>query len=260
MKMRPAMFTWTADGTMVPHTRFQAICDRQFAVGAEYPLAVVEARSMKSHNHYFACIHTAWENLPEATAKEYPTAEHLRARALIETGFYMEKNHVCKSHAIALRLAAIVRGYTEFSVIKVSGNVVKVFDARSQSIAAMGNEDFKASKEAVLDWVQVLNPALELREIKKEASRLAPPEKRPSLSAATAPKQIATPAAALPTTAPAYFAFARTWIMAAQSRDAATIRWEAERTLRDDLRVSIPNRRQLEAMLEKQFDEEGVAR
>ena len=177
--MRPVNFTWTDDGTMVPEPRFATLCDRQFVIGEIYPLVPVEPRSMKSHNHYFACIHSAWENLPEQYQRRFPTAESLRAKALVETGFCTERDHVCDSPGKANYLARIIRNYSEYSVIKISGNVVKVFEPKSQSVALMSSEEFKASKEAVLDWIQALNPALPLTAIKKEAARVALPEKRP---------------------------------------------------------------------------------
>ena len=254
MKMRPVLFTWTDDGSMVPLERFRAVCDRQFAVGAEYPLIVVEARSMKSHNHYFACIHTAWENLPEPLQKKYPTEEALRAKALVETNWCTERDHVCDTPGKAKYLAGIVRHYSEYSVIKVSGNVVKVFEPKSQAVALMSAEDFKQSKEDVLDWIEALNPGLQIREIKKEAARVAPPEKRPSLAAA-APQKLLAPPAAQPTSAPAYFAYARAWIFASKERHTADARWEFERDMRDRLKVSIPNRRELEKLLDDQFEE-----
>jgi len=254
MKMRPVMFTWTDDGTMVPLDRFRQICDRQFVVGAEYPLIVVEARNMKAHNHYFACIHTAWENLPEEYAKRFPTAEALRAKALVETGWCTERDYVCDTPAKAKYLAGIIRHFSEYSVIKIGGNVVKVFEPKSQAVALMSTEEFKQSKEDVLNWIESLNTGLKIREIKKEAARTVPAEKERPISAPA--QKTALPPAARPTSAPAYFTYARTWIFGSKDKSAAAKRWEAERDLRDELRVSIPNRRELEKMLAEQFREE----
>jgi hypothetical protein len=247
MKMRPIMMTWTDDGTMVPHARFVPLCDKQFVIGCDYPLQVVEQRSMKSHSHFFAVLHEIWTNLPEEVAKEYPTEGHLRATALIRNGWCTEKDLVCDTKAKAMALAAIIRGYAEYAVIKVSGNVVKVFDAKSQSVALMGAEDFKKSKEDVLNWASALIPGLDRKELSKAASKHAPVEKE---SKATPTVQAPVRQTPMPTTAPAYFAFARSWILAAKSIDAAKTRWDAERELRDDLRVSIPNRRELEKLID----------
>lgn len=257
MKPRPVIFTWSDDGTMVPQPRFLQLCDKQYVIGAEYTLEVVEPRSMKNHSHYFACIHTAWDNLPDQFQKKYPTEEALRAKALVATGFSTERDYVCDSPAKAAYLARIIRAYAEYAVIKVSGNVVKVFEAKSQSVAAMGNDEFKASKEAVLDWIQALNPGLELTVIKKEAAKVAPPEPKPKTAPAAAPAPLP---ANRPTTAPAYFAYARSWILGATDKEGAGWKWDGERDLRDQLRVSIPNRRELKGLLARQFEEAEAAR
>ena len=123
MKMRPVNFTWTDDGTMKPEPRFATLCDRQFVIGAVYPLQVVEARSMATHNHYFASLHEMWNNLPEDIAKRWPTVEHLRAWALVQAGFYTEKDYVCDSDGKATYLAKIIRAHAEYAVIKISEKV-----------------------------------------------------------------------------------------------------------------------------------------
>ena len=179
MKMRPVNFLWTAEGHMFPEQRFATLCDRQFVVGEIYPLQVVEPRSMASHSHFFASLHEMWNNLPEDIAKRVRTFEHLRAWALVQAGFYTEKDYVCDTPAKAAHLAKIIRAHSEYAVIKVSGDVVKVLDPKSQSVAAMGSEEFKDSKEKVLDIVAALNPGLSRADVAKEASRHAPPEKKP---------------------------------------------------------------------------------
>ena len=276
MKIRPIPMTWTDDGHMVPDPRFAPLADKQFVVGIVYPMVPVEERSMKSHSHFFAAIHTAWENLPEQYVKRFPTEESLRAKALVATGFCTERDHVCDTDGKAKYLAGIIRRYSAYSIIKISGAVVKVFEPKSQAMTganAMSGEEFKASKSAVLDWIQALNPDLPLAAIKKEAARIAPPEKAgitatksspnpPVDSHPVRPEGVVPPESEKltsvplnPKTAPEYFAFARAWIMGATSRDAAFARWDGERELRDKLRVSIDNRRQLSNLIENQFKE-----
>lgn len=173
MRMRAVDFVWDGEH-MVPDARYLPLCHKQFVAGEIYPMVPVENRSMKSHSHYFASINSAWENLPEDIAKKYPTTESLRAKALVETGFCSELDYVCDTPTKTAYLAKVIRKYSEYSVIKISENVVKVFEPKSQSLASMSAEEFKASKEAVLDWIQALNPNLPLTEIKKEASKVAP--------------------------------------------------------------------------------------
>jgi hypothetical protein len=148
-------------------------------------------------------------------------------------------------------LAKIIRTHSEYAVIKVSGDVVKVCEAKSQSIAAMGNDAFKDSKEKVLDLVATMARTTR-KDLAKEATKHAPPEQKPKPVAAPKP----APAANLPDTAPAYYAFARSWIMASTSKEQGYARWDGERELRDRLRVSIPNREELAKLLALQFKEE----
>ena len=261
MKIRPVMLRWTGDGTFAVEPRFAEMARRQFAVDELYPMAPVEVRNMKSHNHFFARLHELWMNLPEEHAAKYPTEEALRAKALVETSYHTEKDYVCDSPAKARALAVIIRAYAADSVIKVSGNVVKVFDPASQSTAAMGKERFEESKKAVLDYASALIPGLDQRELAKAAEKHAGPEQKAPRQVAGAPAKAApTAAAPLPKSAAEYFAYARAWIgkMAADKTkdiNEAWARWEGERELRDQLRVSIPNRGELEDLIRSYFKE-----
>lgn len=159
--IRPVTFVW--DGNhMVPLPRFKRQCDAQFVVNEEYPLMILEARSRKSHNHFFACVHEAWSNLPESESQRvnpktgeiverFPTAEHLRKWALIKAGFCRHTSFPCGGAESAMNLATFIRSHSEFAVISVSNDVVDVYDAESQSATAMGRERFQESKNAVLE-------------------------------------------------------------------------------------------------------------
>lgn len=149
--MTPVTFTWTDDGVMVPLPRFRRACDRLFAVGAEYPLVIEEARSSNSHRHYFASVTEAWKNLPEAFAEQFPSADHLRKWALIKAGFYHERSVTCSSADDARRVAAFVEPFDEYAVVSVAGDVVRVYTAKSQSVRHMGKDEFQRSKTAVLE-------------------------------------------------------------------------------------------------------------
>ena len=171
VRLRPVMFQWNGEA-MVPQPRFMPLCDKQFVVGEEYPLLPVEPRSMKSHNHFFASLHEAWNNLNEDDAKRFPTEEHLRHWALIHTGFCHEKVLPCEKPSLAKNVAALIRTSDPYAVIIVKGDVVKVLTAKSQSIAVMGNEEFKDSKEKVLDLVATMARTTRT-ELNKNAGRSA---------------------------------------------------------------------------------------
>ena len=257
MKIRPVMFQWNGEA-MVPQPRFMPLCDKQFVVHEEYPLLPVEPRSMKSHNHFFAALYEAWSNLNEADAKRFPTEEHLRHWALIQCGFCHEKVLPCEKPSLAKNVAALIRTSDPYAVIIVKGDVVKVLTAKSQSHAAMGNDEFKESKEKTLDLVATMARTTR-KELAKEATQHAPPEPKPKPKTAPATAPAPLPADR-PTTAPAYFAYARSWILGSTDMELAWLRWDDERDLRDQLRVSIPNRRELKGLLATQFEEAEAAR
>lgn len=123
--------------------------DKQFTIGEVVRLVDHPERSMRMHNFYFASVENAWRNLPE----RFPTSTHLRKWALIKAGFNNSVTMPCGSALEARRLAAFIRPMDEMSVVDVKGSVITLFTAKSQSVKAMGPDDFKKSKEAVLEIV-----------------------------------------------------------------------------------------------------------
>ena len=85
-KLEPVAFVW--DGAaMVPLDRFRPLARRQYHPGQEYVLVQHLERSDLSHRHYFACVRTGWENLPEQMSDRFPTPEYLRKRCLVWEGY-----------------------------------------------------------------------------------------------------------------------------------------------------------------------------
>lgn len=149
---RPVMCRWDGDAFQpLPHMHNIL---SEYVIGEVYRLSEVEDRSHKTHNHYFACIHEAWLNLPERDAVNFPTAEHLRKWCLIRCGYSDERTIVCSSQAEARRLAAFIKPMDEFAVVIVREVVVRVLTAQSQSKRAMGAKVFQQSKTAVLDMLE----------------------------------------------------------------------------------------------------------
>lgn len=146
---------WTGE-TFEPTDRFKATAEEQFYVGAAYWLNVEAERTEKSHRHEFGWVREAWKNLPETIAYLYPTAEHLRKRALIEGGFYTERVLDVGTNAAALRVAVFAREEDEFAHVVVRGPIVVVRKAKSQSHRAMGAADFQRSKQAILEIISAL--------------------------------------------------------------------------------------------------------
>lgn len=151
----PILFRWSGEA-MVPLPRFHNAVNAEFVVGEVYPLVVEAQRSTASHNHFFAAVADLWANLPETIAHRWPTPEHLRKFALVQTGFRDERTHVCASKAEAQRLRAFAAPLDEYAVVVVHEATVVVMTAKSQSRKAMGAADFQRSKTAVLDYVSDL--------------------------------------------------------------------------------------------------------
>jgi hypothetical protein len=153
MNAPPIYARWEGD-VWRPLPRFAKLADQHFVIGEDYPLVVEEERSEVTHRHEFAWLREAWRNLPEHLADEYPTAEHLRKRALIATGYCTVTDHVCASRAEAQRTAAFARAeLDDYAVVIIRDNVVRVARAKSQSRRAMKAPEFQASKTAILEWV-----------------------------------------------------------------------------------------------------------
>lgn len=138
---------------MIPLIGFAKRCDEQFVVGQAYTLVEYEERSTSSHNHEFAWLHDAWQNLPESLAPLYPSPEHLRKRALIDAGYYTETAIDAGSKAAALRVAAAVHALDEFALAIVDGPIVLVRRAKSQSRKKMDRKTFQESKTAIMEII-----------------------------------------------------------------------------------------------------------
>lgn len=155
MTTLPLLFRWDGEA-MWPRPAFVREANRQFVVGETYRMSELEERSDASHAHQFAFVNEAWKNLPERIAAEFPSALHLRKRALIETGFYHETVLDVGSPEAAFAVATTLRAKDAFAWIVVRGGVVVMREAKSQKRSAMEKVEFQASKDAILDWVSKL--------------------------------------------------------------------------------------------------------
>lgn len=176
-RIRPVTFIWSEQGHMIPMPRFRKQCDEQFVVGEEYPLTILEARSRNSHNHFFASVHEAWKNLPEDIGTDFPSAEHLRKWALCKTGWATMKTFPCETEDHARNLAVFARSADEYAVIELRGTIVRIHQAKSQSAAAMGKEEFQKSKQDVFDKISELLDVTP-GELRKQGARTFPEPKR----------------------------------------------------------------------------------
>jgi hypothetical protein len=146
----PLAFNWDGEA-LVP--RVPRLADKHLVVGETYMMVPHEDRSDATHKHEFAWLREAWMNLPEDIAVDYPTAEHLRKRALIEAGFCDETIVDAGSKAAALRTAAFVRAIDDFAMVFVKDQFVIRRTAKSQSRRAMKKDEFQASKTAIMEII-----------------------------------------------------------------------------------------------------------
>lgn len=149
-KIEAVGFIW--DGSaMIPLDRFRALASRQFRPGQKYALVPHRGRSEAAHGLYFACVQLSWKNLPEPFASRFPSSEHFRRWCLIQEGLADEHTMLCDNDIKAQATAALCRSIDGYAVIRLSGPVVTVWTAKSQSHHAMGHEAFNDSMKRVLE-------------------------------------------------------------------------------------------------------------
>ncbi len=152
----PLLLRYDGDA-FIPVNSYQAgKAARGYYVDETYTMAPLRQRSENSEREYFACLDSAWKNLPESIASQYPTREHLRKKALIQCGYTDEKHVVLSSHVEANQTAFFINGFDDYAITTATGCVVTRYTAKSQSRRAMGRAEFQKSKEAVLDYVAAL--------------------------------------------------------------------------------------------------------
>lgn len=162
-------FMWR-DGAFLPHNSLMDYCFETFKEGEIVVFERHEERSTASHNHYFACVQEAWNNLPEQDER-FPTPDALRKWALIRSGFCTKTEVVLDTPEQAHTVASFT-GNSEGVIIVVRENIVVKYTAQSQSVAAMGKTEFQKSKDLVLDTIAELI-AVKRKKLEDNAGRAA---------------------------------------------------------------------------------------
>lgn len=142
-----------------PLPNFARKAAEHYGAGEVVALAPWEERSTASHNHLFAVIHEAWQNLPHryALMPWAQSSEALRKHALISTGHCDAEVFVCMFKTEAERLAAALRrGGEEYSVITVNEKTVTRLTAKSMSRKSMDRATFQKAKDDVLGFISDL--------------------------------------------------------------------------------------------------------
>jgi len=149
----PILMQWNGEAMVPATSRWAAEADQHYVVGQRYRMVEEQERSEVSHRHEFAWLRTAWESLPDNLLDQYPNPEILRKHGLIAKGHCTMTQHVCASVAEAERLAAILRPYDTYAIVRQRGPVVTVYKAVSQSYRAMGAKTFQRSKSDLMEFV-----------------------------------------------------------------------------------------------------------
>ncbi|MCI0598742.1 MAG: hypothetical protein L0Y60_04345 [Beijerinckiaceae bacterium] len=154
MSELPVAFKWDGNA-MVPFGRFAKTATSRFVSGHVYSFVEEElGTSDHSRRHYFACLRSAWLNLPEAISAQFPTSEILRKHALIRTGYCNSHQIVCASKGEAIRLAAALSAIKDaYAIVTIDCCIVTRLTARSQARRAMKVKEFQASKNAVFEFL-----------------------------------------------------------------------------------------------------------
>lgn len=129
-------------------------CNQLYGQGELITVEAIAERSMASHRQYFAELNDLWETLPETLAGDFQSADHLRKYALIKSGYCKQSRLVLPTHEEAQEAALMVNELDSYALCEVTGCTLAVWVARSQSLKAMGREEFEASKIAVLDVIR----------------------------------------------------------------------------------------------------------
>ena len=157
MTERPIVLRYEGDGCFTPvGEKMRLLSDEQFVVGCRYTMVEQQDRSWSSHRHYFASIKEGWLNLPDNLVSEYLTPEHLRKKMLIKCGFADEQAVTFETRTDAARFMMYAQRMDEYAVVVISGSVVKIYTAKSQSAKEMGRKQFQESKRKVLEAIEDL--------------------------------------------------------------------------------------------------------
>lgn len=156
MKTPRVKLIWNGE-TFEPQNRsWMHVCAQNYKSGEEYWMVEEQERSKKSHSHYFAAVHSGWENLPEEYAGRYASSEHLRKAALIRMGYCLTTEIVFDNEASAITACDHIKKIDTYSIVSVIGCIVTQLVAETQKYREMGKERFQQSKQAVLDFIAAL--------------------------------------------------------------------------------------------------------
>lgn len=152
----PLPMTYEGAGAFRALPGYHRRADELYGQGEVVTMAPWEERSTASHNHLFALVHEAWQNLPERYLLQpwAQTSEALRKHALISTGHCNVEAFVCMFQTEAERLAGALRRTGEdYAIVVVDGKTVTRLTAKSMSRKSMDRAAFQKAKDDTLNFI-----------------------------------------------------------------------------------------------------------
>lgn len=156
MSTPPIPMAFDGDGAFRILPNFLRMAREHYGAGEVVPMVPREDRSPITHKHFFACVNTAWQNLPEELAERFKSADHLRKFALIQTGHRDETVYACMFKTEARRLAASLAPLDDYAVVVIDGTTVTRLTAKSQSYFNMKRQEFAQAKTDVLAYLEAM--------------------------------------------------------------------------------------------------------
>jgi hypothetical protein len=153
----PIRFRWLGDHMEPVSTRDRQEADKYYVVGAVYKLAPWFDRSGVSHNHEFAFVEEAFDNLPEHLAPMFRDSTALRKWALCKAGFCsVRKTVYANSKAQAKDLYLALGGDYDYAVISDDLIAVTFMKAESQKRSKANAKRFQAQKTGIIEVLEDL--------------------------------------------------------------------------------------------------------
>lgn len=153
MSIPPIKFQWDGEAMKPASNFWLRMANEHFTVGEVLRMVEENEHSDKSRAHEFAWLKEAWNSLPDELYDQYPNTEVLRKHGLIAKGHCTMVQHSCPTAAEAERLAAILKPYDVYAIVRQRGPIVTVYTAVSQSKRAMSAKMFQQSKSDLMEFV-----------------------------------------------------------------------------------------------------------
>lgn len=126
---------------------------RFYGEGVEYLMEESPTPSTKTRSHFHATLAEVFKNLPAELAEQYPSIEHLRKRALIETGFCTHTVAVLDNVGQAVRVAGFLKNGTgAFNLVVRRDATVTLYVPLSERDIAKDKARYQDMKDKVLGW------------------------------------------------------------------------------------------------------------